>query len=542
MEELLNSLRDVQNVDVMKIISSFKLKLITEEYQRKLDQKAEILCNILKTRQKKRNNAFLLAISEFLEECEKKNLKPIFFKGLFLAADLYDQMEKRISNDIDIIIPLSDFHKYNEILENLGYIHEFYCEDLDNYEYYREQIKQYHLGYIKEVNNETVHIEIHASIVNPASLFENITDEFIQNASIKELLGLKIFILDIEYNLVALSMHFFKHLPLTYFQNLLFQRAIDVNLSNIHDIALLVNKYKSDINWEKVLSIAKRMKVVKYFLMVATFVNKIYGEIFEADVLKMFSDNIHSSILFTENSERGGLGKLLWLFDMYVDYCFEITPKQFLLGKLADGFNLTKIGMRKNSTLYSVHKDEKKCIDRIFQFSLENHQNKIVQVYFHIIFSTSDLVIQYHVNNKICCPIVNYKEECYKKDGIEIIVIKDNYIVHRMFTIKKNNTMYSMVVYSNNTESIMKLDDTEVVYYLDVQQNNFNISLRIPWSYLDINCERDKHFLFNIAGLISNPETCTQERACNIFNPDKFIWDFRGINGIKFVGGDGFNQ
>ena len=67
----------------------------------------------------------------------------------------------------------------NEILENLGYIHEFYCEDLDNYEYYREQIKQYHLGYIKEVNNETVHIEIHASIVNPASLFENITDEFI---------------------------------------------------------------------------------------------------------------------------------------------------------------------------------------------------------------------------------------------------------------------------------------------------------------------------------------------------------------------------
>jgi len=52
LEELLNSLRDVQNVDVMKIISSFKLKLITEEYQRKLDQKAEILCNILKTRQK----------------------------------------------------------------------------------------------------------------------------------------------------------------------------------------------------------------------------------------------------------------------------------------------------------------------------------------------------------------------------------------------------------------------------------------------------------------------------------------------------------
>ena len=127
MEELLNSLRDVQNVDVMKIISSFKLKLITEEYQRKLDQKAEILCNILKTRQKKRNNAFLLAISEFLEECEKKNLKPIFFKGLFLAADLYDQMEKRISNDIDIIIPLSDFHKYNEILENLGVITAFLC-------------------------------------------------------------------------------------------------------------------------------------------------------------------------------------------------------------------------------------------------------------------------------------------------------------------------------------------------------------------------------------------------------------------------------
>lgn len=535
LEVLLNSIRDVQGVDVMNIISSSKLKMITVEYQRELDYKAALMCDVLKIRQKKRNNAFLLAISEFLEECEKKRLKTIFFKGIFLAADLYDQMENRISNDIDIIINISDFCKYNEILENLGYVHEFYSEEFNNYEYYLDEIKQHHLGYIKEIDNETVHMEVHTTVVNPASIFENITDEFIQNSSRKELLGLKPFVLDVEYNLIALSMHFFKHLPLSYFQNLLFQRAFDVNLSNVHDIALFVNKYRDTIVWEKVLGVAKRMKVVKYLFWVATFVNKIYGEIFGLDVLKMFSDNVDSSYLSDRDSERGGLGKFLWLFDIYVDYCLTLSPKQFLLGRFAEGFRLMDIGFGENSKFYSVHKDERKSIVRTFEFLLENDQSKKVQVDFTITFSTAELVIYYHVNNKECCPFVGDGEECYKRDGIEIIVIKDNCVIHRMLTIQKKNEKYSMVVYSNNKESIKELEQTEVVYNLDVKKNSFEISVHIPWSYLDIYCGRDKRFLFNIAGLISNSITGTQERACNIFNTDKTIWDFRGINGIEFL-------
>lgn len=535
LEVFLNSLRDVQGVDIMNIISSSKLRMITEEYQRGLDYNAALMCDILRIRQKKRNKAFLVAISEFLEECERKRLKTVFFKGIFLAADLYDQMENRISNDIDVIIDISDFFEFNKILEDLGYVHEFYSKESDNYEYYLDEIKQHHLGYIKEIDNETVHLEVHTTVVNPASMFENITNEFVQNSSRKELLGLKPFVLDVEYNLIALTMHFFKHLPLSYFQNMLFQRAFDVNLSNIHDIALYVYKYRSIIVWEKVLGIAKRMKVVKYFYWVATFVNKIYGEIFESDALKMFAGNLEASHMSYRDSEEGGLGKFLWLFDIYIDYCFAVSPKQFLLGRMAEGFRLMEIGFGECSEFYSLHKEERKSIVRTFEFGLENDQNKKIRVDFFVTFSTAELAIHYHVNNKECCPLIDAGEECYRKDGIEIIVIKDNCVIHRMLTIQKKNEKYSMVVYSNNTESIKELEETKVVYNLDVRNNGFEITVHIPWSFLDVYCDRDRRFLFNIAGLISNSKTGTQERACNIFSPEKTIWDFRGINGIEFL-------
>lgn len=535
LEAFLDDIKEMLGTDIISLIGSSKLRLITEKYQSRIDFKEATICSALMMRQKRRNDAFVFSITELLRECEKKKLNPIFFKGIFLAADLYEKIERRIANDIDIIISVEAFREYNDILEGLGYAHEFFCEENDYYGYYLEEVKQKHLGYIKEVGNEIVHVEVHTTVINPASLFDNTTAEFIENAFKKELLGLCPYVLGTEYNLIALSMHFFKHLPLTYFQNLLFNRPFNINMCNIHDIALLVNKYQNDIEWGKVLDIARRMNVIKYLLFVATFVNNIYGELFETNFLKRLSENAGFSRLSSVNSEGGGLGKVLWLFDIYINYCINYSPVKILLGELAKDFNLINIGSDANSQFYSVRKGEKRRIEKTFCFYLENNNGRNVEINMLIDFSDADFSIKYHVNNKNCSPLYSEDEECYKKDGIEIVVIKEKSIVHRMLTVKEEKGSYSLIVYSHNNKKIEKPNVTEITYNLDVQKNNFDISVHMPWAYLDIDCKKDKRILFNVAGLVSGSLSHTQEKACNIFRSDKTIWDFRGINGIEFI-------
>ena len=119
-------------------------------------------------------------------------------------------------------------------------------------------------------------------------------------------------------------------------------------------------------------------------------------------------------------------------------------------------------------------------------------------------------------------------------DSMEIIVIKDHCVIHRMFTISNIQDRLSLVVYSNNTEEITDIDRTEVKYFLDIRENGFALDLTVPWSFLDINPAEDRIVPFNVAALVSNPETRMQDRACAIFKKEEFIWNFQGIGGCVF--------
>lgn len=145
-----------------------------------------------------------------------------------------------------------------------------------------------------------------------------------------------------------------------------------------------------------------------------------------------------------------------------------------------------------------------------------------------------EIALKYNVTNKKCCCYKNEKDVCYTRDGIEIIVIKDHCVIHRMFTVSNIQKQFSMVIYSNNTEEIIDIGRTEVKYFLDIQENGFSISLVIPWSFLDINTDVDRIVPFNVAGLVSNPETLMQDKACTIFKKDELIWNFQDINGVDF--------
>ncbi len=534
-EELLNSIQE-DCASIEEVIVNSNLLFIAEKYLEEHNQEYAVRSKILRLRQKRRYNVFRFAIKEFLLECDTLQVRPVFMKGIFLAADLYERMEERPSCDIDILIRLDEFKRYYIIMKKLGYANKYNIEgESDEYENSCKELQRQHLGYVKQINQTTVSIELHIAIINSPVLFQNTADEFIDTAVQTESLGLNPFVLDLEHNLVQLAIHFFKHLTLSYFQNLLFQRKHSVNLSNLHDIALFQYKYQKQIDGNKVLDIAKRMMVVKYILFVFKLVNQIYGELFSAHFLELLSDYVYCSKMDYRNSERSGFGKLVWLLDIYLEYCKNISIKQFILGDLPDGFRLIDIAISDPSDLYCLEEGKEAEFKDNFVFPIViRGLEQAVKVSLKVTLNSRDMALQYAVDHKECCFYKNRGEACYAMDSMEIIVIKDHCVIHRMFTISNIQDRLSLVVYSNNTEEITDIDRTEVKYFLDIRENGFALDLTVPWSFLDINPAEDRIVPFNVAALVSNPETRMQDRACAIFKKEEFIWNFQGIGGCVF--------
>ena len=240
----------------------------------------------------------------------------------------------------------------------------------------------------------------------------------------------------------------------------------------MHDIALFQIKYGSKMNWNKVLDIAKRMKVVKYLHFVFYYINKMYGEIFDDEFLNILLCNASYSAMDNTDTQRSGLGKLVWLLDIYVDYYKDITLKQFVLGELSPRFDLINVAIQDQSSLYRLKYGEVKEITESYEFPLViNDKTNKVDSRIELTIDSRVFSVNYIVNNKKACTYENKDDECYKKDSIELIIIKKHCIEHRMFTISHIHDQYAIVMYSNNTENVIDLSNTEIKYHLDTKIN-----------------------------------------------------------------------
>ena len=123
-EELLNSIQE-DCASIEEVIVNSNLLFIAEKYLEEHNQEYAVRSKILRLRQKRRYNVFRFAIKEFLLECDTLQVRPVFMKGIFLAADLYERMEERPSCDIDILIRLDEFKRYYIIMKKLGYANKY---------------------------------------------------------------------------------------------------------------------------------------------------------------------------------------------------------------------------------------------------------------------------------------------------------------------------------------------------------------------------------------------------------------------------------
>lgn len=70
-------------------------------------------------------------------------------------------------------------------------------------------------------------------------------------------MGMKPYVFEIEYNIVYLMLHFYKHLPRN-FHFLMYHEETFLKLLNVHDIACFIMKNAKNVDWVRVVEIVKK--------------------------------------------------------------------------------------------------------------------------------------------------------------------------------------------------------------------------------------------------------------------------------------------
>ena len=496
------------------------VQIICREFFKETDCKFYYMALMQKIIQKKKNMLFEEEIRVFLNECQVKNLRPVFLKGLFLAKEIYIDNSERRSNDIDILILKEDIEMYESIFIKLGYL-----SDIPEGTYFKDKMKALtnkHISFYKVRDGINIIIEVHSTAINPPVTF-NLSGEFQRDVCQRDVLNMHPWVFQTEVNIVFLCLHFIKHLPAEYFDALILKNVWRLNLSNLHDIALLINRKKEEINWIKVVQIAKQSKVVGFVLYVLKFVDDIYTNLISEKIFNMLKANLTEDFIAAGEYEYIGLGRFSILFSYFNRLILDRPLLYLLKGDIPENLNLIKysIGFG-NRNMFKINKK--------YKFSFYDIENIQANICFW--YHKSGICIQLEIYNK---PICFYEEEgnTFDKDGMEIIFVNRTNIIHRIFTISRMSDNIYITISSCNNEVQKASLLLKTKWKLETSQNVSIFKLNLDWEDIGIDKNMRGILPFNIAYLQSDILSGKIMSNHQIFSGRGSIWDIRNLGYLR---------
>lgn len=188
------------------------------------------------------NSLYLKDIKKIIELTEKEHIFLVFMKGIFYAADLYDDYNYRLTSDLDLLTIKEDLYRLDKCLRLIGY----------NYNGEGDLIKEAEIGHLKYIKPIGIFgnllIEVHACISNPAKYYKQYTELVLENSSYQELLSLKPRMESPQDRIIHSCLHFFAHAKEIYSFRLL-KLSPRIKWQTLFDIVLLINKYGLDVDY-----------------------------------------------------------------------------------------------------------------------------------------------------------------------------------------------------------------------------------------------------------------------------------------------------
>jgi Uncharacterised nucleotidyltransferase len=135
---------------------------------------------------------------------QQNGIRPIFLKGPVLAKELYGDLSLRMSNDLDVLIPIQDLDKAHELLVKEGYVKsEFIRTVLGDWKW-----RHYHVIYFHP--EKDIKLEVHWRL-SPGPGKEPSFDELWKRRRASSLCSNTVFMLGLEDLFLFLVTHGARH-------------------------------------------------------------------------------------------------------------------------------------------------------------------------------------------------------------------------------------------------------------------------------------------------------------------------------------------
>lgn len=170
---------------------------------------------------------------------KESDIPIIFLKGPNLAHDLYGDLSLRTCSDLDVLIPISELKKAEELLSLHGYIKDDYIETiLGDWSWRHHHITFFH-------KEKGVKLEIHWRL-NPGPAFEPSFDHLWKHKRSSSLLKEQLYILGKEDLFLFLVTHGARH-----------------GWSRLRWLCDIQQMLKADLNWREVMKKMRKYHVGK---------------------------------------------------------------------------------------------------------------------------------------------------------------------------------------------------------------------------------------------------------------------------------------
>lgn len=344
--------------NMLAYITKFNLNRIFLQELKNIDINAYDDAMLLIENQKEKNENFLKEIKTLSDLAVRNKIKLVFLKGFFLGRDIYDPPYVRKSNDIDMLVDIRDLKLMDSILKEVGYVtyrEDYHINTLSNtlkYKTIQNDITHI-VPYQKKIETDgietIIYIDLHINPLHEMPLLLKEEPESILFRAARECyepMDIEVWVLELHDRLVHLLGHFTRDYYLDFRKHLRWNIEYVMRLSLIHDIALLIEKYKTSIEWNNILERAKFMGQMEYVVFAISVLNAIYNELIPEEILQKIKAHITpqcdikdyrkrliavatrediDALIFNDSNRTGNRLLQLMRKDIPIQNCFNAT-------------------------------------------------------------------------------------------------------------------------------------------------------------------------------------------------------------------------
>ncbi len=330
-----------------------------KSHGREIPQKEKLRQTYLSTAAQ---NILILHDTEIvLAALQKAGIDAAGLKGVYLLEHVYPDIAARSMSDIDILIRKRDLAECIRILEGLGYRTTGYF-NLDD-----ENVDTKHVPPMEKSGGAIV--ELHWTLLEEDEPFTIDAQALWQRTVPARIANVDALALGVEDLILHLCLH------LTY------QHYLNLGLRGLLDIALVIHKFRPEIDWQKLIQIAQSWGAERVTALTLKLVETQLNIPTPADVISaLIPEGIDPDLL--ENARRQLLERVRFE-DHFTPDLVEMSAQKSLLSKVIIGLQRVFIPRLALARTYNVPPNSPKIMGLYwvrFKYLIRNYGKTLLRL------------------------------------------------------------------------------------------------------------------------------------------------------------------